>query len=190
MTIAASRLKYRGGALLRATLIVAMVCCCGYPALAKQKLKKKTTASSKKTSKKPVSLNEIPLKSENYPAEISSRIAAYNVQVNDINAVRKKDPKLAKARGDVLKIQKEIFENYTSFMASMNGREADKIRKTVATGAWYKGMPQVAFIASMGLPDDVQTTPVQDGSRLKLIYKSTSFTFEKGRLRSYDNAGS
>ncbi len=32
----------------------------------------------------------------------------------------------------------------------MSGREADKIRKTVADGAWYKGMPQIAFIASMG----------------------------------------
>jgi hypothetical protein len=166
-----------------------MICCCGYSAEAKQKPKKKKPAhSSKKVSKKPVSLNETPLKPENYPAEISGRIAAYNVQVNEINSVRKKDPKLATARGEVLKIQKESFEIYTSFMASVNGREVDKIRKTVAAGAWYKGMPQIAFVASMGLPDDVETTPAKDGSRLKLVYKSTSFYFENGTLHGFDAA--
>ncbi len=191
MILPAARLKFRGGVLLRSILIVALACSCGYSAGAKEKSKKKKPVhSSSKASKKPVSLYETPLKPRNYPAEISGRIAAYNAQVNEINEVRKTDPKLAKARGEVLKIQRESFEIYTSFMASMGGGEADKIRKTVAAGAWYKGMPQIAFIASMGLPDDVETTPAKDGSRLKLVYKSTSFYFEKGTLRSFDKAGS
>jgi|ERR1700677_630842 len=183
----ASRLGRTGGLFLRILLVIAMVCSCGYSAEAKAKTKKKKTAHSSKTvPKKPVSLNETPLKKENYPAEISGRIAIYNTQVVEINTLRKTDPKLAKARGEVLKIQKESFELYTSFMASMPGREADKIRKAVSTNAWYKDMPQIAFVASMGLPDDVETTPPQDGSRLKLTYKSAFFYFEKGRLRSYD----
>ena len=37
---------------------------------------------------------------------------------------------------------------------------------------------------SMGLPDDIQSTPEKNG--LKLVYKSSTFYFEKGRLRAYD----
>ena len=47
-------------------------------------------------------------------------------------------------------------------------------------------MPQIAFVVSMGLPDDVEITPPNEGSRLKLVYKSSVFYFEKGRLRSYE----
>ena len=181
--IAESRLKRTGGVFLRALLIVAMASCCGYSAWAKPK-KKKTPQSSKKIPRKPVSLDEVPLDPGHYPIEISKRIMAYNADVKEINAERKKDPRLAKARGEVLKIQKESYELYTSFMDSMDGRDADKIRKTVAGNAWYKGMPQIAFLASMGLPDDIGATPAKDGG-LTLIYKSTSFYFEKGRLRSF-----
>ena len=132
--------------------------------------------------KKPVSLNETPLKPGNYPPEIAVRVAAYNAQVVEINTQRKKDPKLAKARGEVLAIQKQSFDVYASFMAEMNGREADKIRKAVAVGGWYKGMPQIAFVASMGLPDDIESPP-REGGRVKMVYKTSVYYFEKGRLR-------
>lgn len=185
---AKSRLAHTGGILLRALLAIAVVSLCAGTAEAKTKKKtsSKSSSSSKKKSssaKKPVSLNEVPLKAANYPAEISGRIALYNEEVSEINAVRKKDPAMAKARGEVLKIRKESFDQYGAFMASMKGGEADKIRKAVATNGWYKGMPQIAFVASQGLPDDLVSSK---DSRLTLIYKSGSYHFEKGRLRSYD----
>lgn len=187
-----SRLAHAGGLLLRALLAVAMVSFSAGTAEAKTKKKtstksssssKKKGSSSKNTAKKPVSLDEVPLKASNYPAEISGRIALYNEEVSEINAVRKKDPAMAKARGEVLKIRKESFDQYGTFMASMKGGETDKIRKAVASNGWYKGMPQIAFVASQGLPDDLVSGK---DSRLTLIYKSGSYHFEKGRLRSYD----
>jgi hypothetical protein len=182
---AASRLARAGRLLLRALLVASLVSCCGHSAWAKQKPKKKKTAHAK-ISKKPVSLDRPQLRTADYPPEISGQIAAYNSLVKQINAERKKDPKLAKARGEVLEIQKESFDLYASFMAEMNGREVDKIRKAVAVKGWYKGMPQIAFVVSMGLPDDLESMPAKDGGQLKLIYKTSSFYFEKGRLREYE----
>lgn len=182
---AASRLKRAGGVLLRALLIAALVSCCGHSAWAKHKPNKKKTGHAK-ISKKAVSPDRPQLRTADYPPEITSQIAAYNVLVKEINAERKKDPKLAKARGEVLEIQKESFDLYASFMAEMGGREVDKIRKAVAVKGWYKGMPQIAFVVSMGLPDDLESMPAKDGGQLKLIYKSSSFYFEKGRLREYE----
>ncbi len=147
---------------------------------------KKGSASKKGAQAKHINPNEVALKPTEYPPEISSQIAAYNQQVAEINALRKTDPKMAKARGEILALQKESFDLYATLMAELNGRgEAGQIRKAVAVKGWYKGMPQIAFVVSMGLPDDVETTPPQDGSRLKLTYKTSTFYFEKGRLRAY-----
>jgi len=177
------RFRRAAGVLLRAVLVVALACFCAHTAEAKTKSKKKTSSSSRKSVKKHVSLNEVFLKPADYPAEISGRIALYNNEVTEINALRKKDPSMAKARGEVLKIRKESFDQYAAFMASTQGREADKIRKTVAANGWYKGMPQIAFVAAQGLPDDLTS---QDANRLTLIYKSGCYHFDRGRLRSFD----
>ena len=157
---------------------------CAYPAEA---AKKKT--KSKPSSKKPAGpVLPVPLKPENYPAEIRFRINAYNAELAEINGLRKKDSKLAHARDEVLKIKKESFEVYTAYVSSA-GRETEKIRKTVAAQGWYKGMSQIAFVASKGLPDDIQTVRLRDGSGLKLIYNSVGvYSFEKGQLRSFDKA--
>jgi hypothetical protein len=173
---------------LRVLLFACVVCVFGHIAEAKSK-KKSSSKHSTASKKKSQPTTETELKPENYPAEIAGRIRLYNADVREINGVRKKDPKLAKARGEVLKIQKESFEVYTTFMSSMSGRDADKIRKTVSQNGWYKGMPQIAFIASMGLPDDVEGAPSKEGNHLKLMYKSGTYYFEKGRLRSFDKAG-
>ena len=66
----------------------------------------------------------------------------------------------------------------------MDNRRAEKVRKAVAARGWYKGMPQIAFVVSMGLPDDVETIPDKGGDRLRLVYHSVSYYFEKGELRS------
>lgn len=190
MFIVTSRLERAGGFVLRSLLVVALAFWCGHSALAKTKPKsKKAAVASKKTAKPKVSPDEKPLLASNYPPELGARIAEYNEEAREINAVRKKDPKLAKARGEVLAIRKQSFELYAMFITSMSPREADKIRKTVAAKAWYKGMPQIAFVVSMGLPDDLETTPPKDGSRLKLVYKTSTFYFEKGRLRDYKMDG-
>jgi len=193
------RLKRAGRLLLRGMLVAAFLFCTGHGASAKQKPKHKKTAHSSArsssrrhagASSKKISTAITRLDSVNYPPELSARIADYNTQAREINAIRGKDPKMAKARGEVLEIQRESFELYANFIASMRGREADKIRKTVSAKAWYKGMPQIAFVVSMGLPDDVQNMPAGDGTGLKLVYKSSSFYFEKGRLRAYDGGHS
>ena len=61
---------------------------------------------------------------------------------------------------------------------------AEKVRKAVLAKGWYKGMPQIAFVVSMGLPDDVETIPGKDGDQLRLVYGQSSYYFEKGELRS------
>lgn len=130
---------------------------------------------------------DVALKPENYPPEISGRIAAYNARVKENNALRRKDAGLAKARSEVLKIERESFEVYGNFISSADPRQAAKIRKAVAVNGWYKGMPQIAFIASMGLPDDLETVRDRNEKQLRLIYKSSSYYFEKGVLRSWKN---
>jgi hypothetical protein len=161
------------------------------------KSSKKHGSSSSKSSrkrgssrKKSAPPEEVALRSTDYPREISGRIAAYNSELEEIKALSHKDPKMAMARGEVLKIKRESFEVYSNFMSSMSGREADRIRKTVAEQGWYKGMPQIAFVVSKGLPDDIETLPDKNGSRIKLIYKSVgTYYFEKGTLRSFGKAG-
>jgi len=164
-----------------------MLCLCAHPAEASKK--KSRGKSSKSSSKKPTGPTlPVPLKPENYPAEIGFRIRLYNAELSEINAIRKNDKKLAQARDEVLKIKKESFEVYSAFISSA-GRDMDKIRKTVAAQGWYKGMPQIAFVASKGLPDDIETTRLKDGSRLKLIYNPVGYyIFEKGQLRSFEKA--
>jgi hypothetical protein len=183
--ISASRLGRAGGVLLRSLLVAALLSCFGYTAWAKKPKSKKTAHA--KISKKHVSPDVAQLSPANYPPEISSRVAAYNAQAREINALRNKDPRMAKARGEVLEIQRQSFELYASFMSCESGREAGKIRQAVAVNGWYKGMPQIAFVVSMGLPDDIESPSKQDG-RLKLVYKSSTFYFEKGRLREYEAA--
>lgn len=146
---------------------------------------KRGSASSKKKNEAPALVS---LKPEHYPAEIAGQIRAYNAELAEVNGLRRKDASMAKARTEVLKIKKESFETYITFMSAFSGREADKIRKAVATNGWYKGMPQIAFVVSQGLPDDIESTPIRDGQRLKLTYKSGTYYFEKGKLRSFDKA--
>lgn len=185
--VPASRLKRAAGVVSRGILVAALAMGCAHSSWAKTKPKtKKTASTSKKTAKPKVSPDEKQLLASNYPPELAARIAEYNEEAREINAIRKKDPKMAKARGEVLAIRKQSFELYAMFITSMPSREAGKIRKTVAAKAWYKGMPQIAFVVSMGLPDDLETTPPKDGSRLKLVYKTSTFYFEKGRLRDYE----
>ena len=128
------------------------------------------------------------MKPADYPSEISGRVTDYNAELEQIKAMEKQDAKMAKARGEVLKIKKESFEVYANFMSNLNGgRDVDKIRKTVAAQGWYKGMPQIAFVVSKGLPDDIETVST---TGLKLIYKSVgTYYFEKGTLRSFDKSG-
>ena len=145
----------------------------------------KTAKTSGKSAKPKVSPDIAQLRGSNYPPEISARVTEYNKQAADINTLRKTDPKMAKARGDILAIEKESFDLYASLMVEIGKGEADKIRKAVAVNGWYKGMPQIAFVVSMGLPDDVESTPQKGGSQLKLMYKGSSFYFEKGRLATY-----
>lgn len=167
--------------------VVFAVCLLAHTAEAKSHKKSHGSKSKKSKSavKHPQDLANVPLKPENYPPEISGRIAAYNARLKENNALRRKDANLAKAKGEVLKIEKESFDVYGNFIASIDSRQAEKIRKAVAANGWYKGMPQIAFVASKGLPDDLELSPDHNNKRLRLIYQSNSYYFEKGVLRSW-----
>src|ERR1700733_11356273 len=103
ITLKAAFPPRRAAGFLGRAILIAAICCCANPAWAKQKPKaKKSAHSSKKVAKAHVNPDETPLKPENYPAELGVRIADYNTQVKEINAIRKQDAKLAKARGEVL----------------------------------------------------------------------------------------
>ena len=149
---------------------------------------KSHTSSSKRKGSKKATPPPVPayveLKTQDYPAEIAGRLADYNTKLNEVKALHKKDPAMEKARGEVLKIEKESFDLYKDYIAASDPKRIEKIRATVASRGWTKGMPKIAFIVSMGLPDDIETVPSRDGSSLRLIYNSTSYYFEKGVLRS------
>jgi hypothetical protein len=168
--------------------VILAVCFFAHSAEAKShkaKLHSTKSSKSKSVAKHPPDRTDVMLKPENYPPEISGRIAAYNEKLNENKALSHKDVKLAKAKGEVLKIERESFEAYTSFISSADPRQAAKIRKAVALNGWYKGIPQIAFIASMGLPDDLEAASDHNQKQLRLIYKSDSYYFEKGTLRSW-----
>jgi len=126
----------------------------------------------------------VALRAGDFPAEMGSQVATYNTELAEIDALRRKDPKMAQAKGEILKIKRDSFELYRNFISSMDTRRAEKVRKAVLAKGWYKGMPQIAFVVSMGLPDDIETIPKKDGDQLRLVYGQSSYYFEKGELRS------
>ncbi|MGB8352991.1 MAG: hypothetical protein WCD79_03815 [Chthoniobacteraceae bacterium] len=136
---------------------------------------------SKKNTEPP---KPVALRTGDFPAEMGSQVGAYNAELAEIDALRHKDAKMAQARGEVLKIKRDSFELYRNFISSMDTRRAEKVRKAVLAKGWYKGMPQIAFVVSMGLPDDIETIPQKNGDQLRLVYGKSSYFFEKGELRS------
>jgi len=200
--LTASRQRAKG-AFLCAVAGAVMLCVCGQRAEASTHKKKSHSSSgtshshssssskhggrtpkpgySKKHEEPP---KPVALRAGDFPAEMGSQVATYNAELAEIDALRKKDPKMAQAKGEVLKIKRDSFELYRNFISSMDIRHAEKVRKAVLAKGWYKGMPQIAFVVSMGLPDDIETIPNKDGDQLRLVYGQTSYYFEKGELRS------
>ena len=202
--LTATRQRARG-VFLCVALGAAMLCVCGQRAEASTHKKKSHSSESgshssskskhgskhggrtpkpgysKKNTEPP---KPVALRTGDFPAEMASQVASYNAELAEIDALRHKDAKMAQARGEVLKIKRDSFELYRNFISSMDTRRAEKVRKAVLAKGWYKGMPQIAFVVSMGLPDDIETIPQKGGDQLRLVYGKSSYFFEKGELRS------
>ena len=79
------------------------------------------------------------LRAGDFPAEMGSQVGTYNTELAEIDALRHKDPKMAQARGEVLKIKRDSFELYRNFISSMDTRRAEKVRKAVLSKGWVQG---------------------------------------------------